>query len=231
MASRKDSASERLKKSIEAEKNPLPLELSLIALRGEFGMIPEAPQVRIDWNDPAQRALGAHEALLLNLGKLDEPIRKAFAAFGYNPDNPFHWRRLLWHFAYAHFPDPGRKGASKKWDDARWCELLSDFGAVKASSRPKASDSEVCINIKKRFADRYPTETAGTLRRNLQYARDPSRNGMLAQIRGRFAVQIREWAITQPALSALNPDALGQIALTWAREYLESAWERSPAKK
>lgn len=110
-------------------------------------------------------------------------------------------------------------------------QTLSDFGAVKASSRPKASDSEVCINIKKRFANRYPTETAGTLRRNLQYARDPSRNGTLAQIRGRFAVQIREWAITQPALSALNPDALGQIALKWAREYLESAWERSPAKK
>jgi hypothetical protein len=230
MASRKDFASERLKKSIEAEKNPLPLELSLIALGREFGMIPEAPQVRIDWNDPAQRALGAHEALLLNPGELDEPIRKAFAAFGYNPDNPFHWRRLLWHFTYAHFPDPGRKGAPKKWDDARWCKLLSDFGAVKVS-RPKASDNEVCINIKKRFANRYPTETAGTLRRNLQYARDPSRNGMLAQIRGRFADQIREWAITQPALSALNPDALGQIALIWAREYLESAWERSPAKK
>jgi hypothetical protein len=231
MASRRDSASERLKKSIEAARNPLPPERSLIALGGEFGMVPEAPQVRIDWNDPTQRALGAHEALLLNLGELDEPIRKAFAAFGYNPDNPFHWRRLLWHFTSAHFPDPGRKGASKKWDDARWCKLLSDFGAVKASSRPKASDSEVCINIKKKFANRYPTETAGTLRRNLQYARDPSRNGTLAQIRGGFAVRIREWAITQPALSALNPDALGQIALKWAREYLESAWERSPAKK
>jgi hypothetical protein len=77
MASRRDSASERLKESIEAARNPLPSERSLIALGREFGMIPEAPPVRIDWNDPAQRALGAHEALLLNLGELDEPIRKA----------------------------------------------------------------------------------------------------------------------------------------------------------
>jgi hypothetical protein len=232
MASRRDSASERLKKSIEAARNPLPSERSLIALGRGFGMIPEAPQVRIDWNDPAQRALGAHEALLLNLGELDEPIRKAFDAFGYDPLNPFHWRKLIWHFANAHFPPPRKKGASKKWNDARWCKLLSDFGAVKASSRPKASDSEVCINIKKRFANRYSTEDRGTLRRNLQYARDPRRNGILAQIRDRFAVQIREWAITQPGASSLaNPDVLGQIALIWAREYLESAWERSPAKK
>jgi hypothetical protein len=95
MASRRDSASERLKKSIEVARSPLPPEPSLIALGREFGMIPEAPQMRIDWNDPAQHALGAHEALLLNLGELDEPIRKAFDAFGYDPLNPFHWRKLI----------------------------------------------------------------------------------------------------------------------------------------
>jgi hypothetical protein len=108
---------------------------------------------------------------------------------------------------------------------------LSDFGEVKAS-RPKASDNEVCINIKKRFPQRYATVKAATLRKNLQYARDPSRNGILAHFRDRFAVQTREWAITEPGASSLrNPDVLGQIALKWAREYLESAWERSPAKK
>ena len=148
------------------------------------------------------------------------------------PDNPFHWRMLLWHFAYAHFPVPRKERASKKWNDERWCKLLSDFGEVKASSRANAPDSEVCRNIKKRLANRYPTEDPGTLRRNLQYARDPSRNGRLAQIRDRFAVQIREWAITQPgASSSLNPDVLGQIALKFARGYLESAWKHSAAKK
>jgi hypothetical protein len=55
MASRRYSASERLKKSIEVARSPLPPERSLIALGREFGMIPEAPQMRIDWNDPAQR--------------------------------------------------------------------------------------------------------------------------------------------------------------------------------
>jgi len=65
MASRRYSASERLKKSIEAAKNPLPPERSLIALGREFG--------RIDWNDPVQRALGAHEALLLNSANWTSP--------------------------------------------------------------------------------------------------------------------------------------------------------------
>jgi hypothetical protein len=176
MARRRDSASERLKKSIEAARNPLPQERSLIALGREFGMIPEAPQVRIDWNDPAQRAACAHEALLLNLGELDEPIRKAFDAFRYDPNNPFHWRMLIWHFAFAHFPPPRKKGAPTRWDDDRWCQLLSDFGEVKASSRPNASETKICNHIKKRFGKRYPTITATTLRKNLQYARDPSRN-------------------------------------------------------
>jgi len=227
MASRRDSASERLKKFIEAARNPLPPERSLIAAGREFGIIPEAPQVRIDWNDPAQRALGAHEALRLNPDELDEPIRKAFDAFGYDPLNPFHWRNLIWHFANAHFPARSKKGPPTKWDDSRWCQLLSDFGEVKASSRPNASDNEVCINVKKRFRQRYATVEAATLRKNLQYARDPSRNGILAHFRDEFAVQTREWAITDPrASSLLNPDVLGQTALKWAREYLESAWKR-----
>jgi hypothetical protein len=68
------------------------------------------------------------------------------------------------------------------------------------------------------------TVKAATLRKNLQYARDPSRNGRLAEIRDRFAVQTLEWALTEPrASSLLNPDVLGQTALKWAREYLESA--------
>jgi hypothetical protein len=227
MASRRDSASERLKKSIEAARNPLPSERSLIALGREFGMIPEAPQVRIDWNDPAQRAAGAHQALLLNLGEVDEPLRKAFDAFGYDPLNPFHWRTLIWCFANAHFPTPRKGGASKKWDDVRWCKLLSDFGEVKASSPPEASDSEVCINIKKKFANRYPTEDPGTLRRNLQYARDPSRNGGLAFLRDQFAMKIRNWAIAQLGGST-SPDAgtFNPMAVDLAREFLESAWKR-----
>jgi hypothetical protein len=231
MASRRDSASERLRKSIEDARNPSP-KLSLIELGRRHGLLPpEAPQKTIDWNDRTLRALCAHEALLLNLGKLDEPIRKAFAAFGYNPLNPFDWRMLVWHFAFAHFPPPRKKG-KKKWNDDRWCKLLSDFGEVKASSRANAPDSEVCINIKKRFANRYPTETAGTLRRNLQYARDPSRNHRLAVLRDQFAIELRSLAIAQTGGSS-SPDAgaFKPMALKFAREYLESAWKHGAVKR
>jgi len=225
MASRRNSASERLKKSIEAARNPLPPERSLIALGREFGMMPEAPQVRIDWNDPAQRALGAREALRL-LDELDEPIRKAFVAFGYNPDNPFHWRMLLWHFASAHFSPSRKKGRQKEWTDARWCQLLSDFGEVKAS-HPNASETQICNDIKKRFRDRYSSVTATTLRKNLQYARNPSRNGIVASLRDQFAMEIRNWAIAQfGGSTSLDAGTFNSMAVDLAREYLESAWKR-----
>jgi hypothetical protein len=122
-------------------------------------------------------------------------------------------------------------------------ELLSKFHDARLGFRivlgqahqhpdAPASEAEVCINIKKRFANRYPRETVGTLRRNLQYARDPSRNGTLASYRDRFAMEIRNWAIAQLGGSS-SPDAgaFNPMAIDLAREYLESAWGRSATKK
>jgi len=146
MASRRYSASERLKKSIEAARNPLPPERSLIALGRDFG------QVRIDWNDPAQRALRAHEALLLNLGELDEPIRKAFDAFGYDPLNPFHWRKLIWHFASAHFPPPPKKGPPTKWDDVRWASYCLTSVRLKRRRVPTLPITKSASMSKRDFA-------------------------------------------------------------------------------
>jgi hypothetical protein len=230
MANRRDSASARLKKFIERARNPLASEQTVIGMAREFGMIPEASRARVDWNDPAQHARGAHEALRPDLDELEEPIRKAFDAFGYDLNNPFDWRMLLLAFAFAHFP-PSKKGAPKKWDDVRWCQLLSDFGKEK-TSRPNASENEVCINIKKRFARRYATVTAATLRKNLQYARDPSRNHTLAQIRAQFANRMRDWFIARTGGSSPpNPDALSQMALELARQFLESALEPNAAKE
>jgi hypothetical protein len=56
MASGRDSASERLKKSIEDARNPLPPERTLIGLAREAGMSPEATQVKVDWKNRALRA-------------------------------------------------------------------------------------------------------------------------------------------------------------------------------
>jgi hypothetical protein len=229
MASRK--ASERLKKSIERARNPSP-KLSLFELGRRHGLLPPgAPQKAVDWNDRALRALGAHEALLLNLGEPDEPIREAFDAFGYDPNNPFDWRKLMWHFAFAHFPPARKKGAPKRWNDRRWCQLLSDFGAVKAS-HPNAFETQICNNIKKRFRDRYSSVTAATLRKNLQYARNPNHNQKLAGIRDLIAIELRGLAIAQLGESG-SPDAgaFNQTATDLAIEHLESAWERSNTKK
>jgi hypothetical protein len=77
MASRREFRFPAAQRLIEQTKKPLPREHSLIELGRRHGLLPpEAPQKTVDWNDRALRALCAHEALLLNLGKLDEPIRK-----------------------------------------------------------------------------------------------------------------------------------------------------------
>ena len=135
MASHRDSASEQLKRTMENWKKPLDERQSLIALDRKYGLLPE-PAI-IDWNDPARRAAGAVQALLLTSGDSDELLRKAFDAFGLDPANPFNWRALLWAFAHAHFAPPRKKGAPKQWDDGKWCRLLSNFGEVKASSRAR----------------------------------------------------------------------------------------------
>ena len=114
MASHRDSASERLKRTMENWKKPLDERQSLIALGRKYGLLPE-PAI-IDWNDPARRAAGAVQALLLTSGDSDELLRKAFDAFGLDPANPFNWRALLWAFAHAHFAPPRKKGAPKQWE-------------------------------------------------------------------------------------------------------------------
>jgi hypothetical protein len=108
----------------------LPREASRLALGREFGMIPEASEVRTDWNHPAQHARGAHDALRPDLDEWQEPIRKAFAAFGYDLNKPFNWPMLLLAFAFAHFPRARKKGAPKKRT-----EDWQYTGAAKRSSK------------------------------------------------------------------------------------------------
>jgi hypothetical protein len=78
-----------------------------------------------DWNDPVKRASVAHRALRVGSGKA---LKKAFAFFELDPQNPFHWHQLVSHLAEILFGQ--RRGRKKEWTDERLCELLSDAHQV-----------------------------------------------------------------------------------------------------
>jgi hypothetical protein len=105
----------------------------------------------------------------------DKPIFDAFKAFGLDHRYVSHWRQLLGHLAYVLFPGH-RSGAPQKWTDERLCLLLAEVAAYKRKN-PKASDTAICIWLKKNW----PKHNPGRLRRVLQDARNPARNDLLAR--------------------------------------------------
>jgi hypothetical protein len=105
----------------------------------------------------------------------DRPILNAFKAFDLDPHNLSNWRQLLGHLAYVLFAEPG---APRKWPDQRLCLLLADVAAYKRKN-PETSDTAICIWLhKKKKWKNIPSR----LRRVLQDARDPARNGKLERI-------------------------------------------------
>jgi hypothetical protein len=104
----------------------------------------------------------------------DRPILDAFKEFDLDPRYLSHWRQLLGHLSYVLF-GRRRAGAPKIWTDEQLCRLLADVAAFKRKN-PEASDSAICIWLKKKW----PKHSPDRLRRLLQDARNPARNDLLA---------------------------------------------------
>jgi hypothetical protein len=125
MASKKDSASKRLRRAIERARSPNPL-------RALLRRPPDA-----DWTDQRLREVAANIALTLCDTPGDSSLRKAFEQFGLDPRNPFDWRSLLHSFANAHFDEPARVlGAPPKWNKDSW-QLFQERVAIAREDFPK----------------------------------------------------------------------------------------------
>jgi hypothetical protein len=134
------------------------------------------------WDDPKARTCAAELALSLTSAASDEPIRKAFDSFGLDPSNPFHWRKLLWYLAEAFFGQRNL-GRPKEWSADKLCHLLEHFHQVKEKEENLTlSDELICQRVKNHFHREYAGISAGTIRRNVQYARDPQRNPVLGSL-------------------------------------------------
>lgn len=159
MANRKDTASKRLQAAIDFKR--------------KFGSLYEL-----------------HELYLPTSGDrpttLPSSLLRAFAAFGLDPKKPSAWVELLAELSNACFPDVGRPGRrqkkNKKWSADNLCQLLEDYNTLKVR-HPRSRDVAICELIRKdkKIGARYrnANQSAETLRRNLQYARDPEKNEYL----------------------------------------------------
>lgn len=182
-------SAQRLRKHMEMETDPLAHALGLVNDAALLGAANEVAQEfrETDWNDVAQRSLAAHYAL--SLDDLDKPLKKAFQAFGLDPRNPFHWRKLLAYFCDVHFdPRQRRRGPQKLWSDGRLCQLLQDFDQIKRQRTlvpgSKISDLEVCKWLKRHssLGKTYAEFRVKTVLRNLQRARNPRENCLLGEM-------------------------------------------------
>jgi hypothetical protein len=167
---KKDAASKRLAEEIALAKH-------IKKAREETPKkVPEETQER-----PAGLAGSLFGCLAPEYLPLDEnaiwnrPILKAFKEFDLDPGYLSEWHQLLGHLAYVLFPEH-RPGAPRKWTEEQLCRLLADVAAYKRKN-PKASDTAICIRLKKNW----PKHSPGRLRRVLQDARNPARNDLLAR--------------------------------------------------
>lgn len=242
MPRKRDHSADRVRRYAEVENDRLARALRLVNEAALLGPAYEALRHfgESDWEDSAKRAKAANCALQLD--ELDQPLNKAFKAFDLDPRNPFHWRKLLAYFAEAHFGSKRlKRGANKVWSDDRLCQLLSDFDQVKSRRMlvpgSTISDLEVCSWLKRHptLCKRYQKVSANTLLRNLQRARNPNENGLLAEL----ATTVTEPYVTELRAAAkrgdIKWDAAGErrlhsLVLPTVLKALSSRW-RSSFKK
>ena len=205
------------------------LELWIKYLKtGQLGALPALPypELLAELDIKATGLVDDRANLALRPDTITEPIRKAFEQFGLNSANPFAWRLLLYVFADSHFgPRITAAGAPRIWNDARWCELLSDFNQIK-ERKPKATESAICRFLKndRTLGNRYANVSAETIRRNLQYARNPNYNKSLEMLADIYA---EEELRDSGAETLEKKKALKQDALKKAFDVISTAWKRS----
>ena len=181
MVGQRDLASKRLEQLVKSEHlygGPIPQYFEPWEATA-FALAQEATDDPI-WQNPQLRSFAADAALKLTSAEYNEPIRKAFDTFSLDPRNPFHWRKLLWYLAQAFFGEPNL-GRPKTWGSDRLCRLLQHFQQM-SSSDHSLSEAAVCQKVKNRFDKEYRGVDAQTIRRNLQYARDPQHNPVLGHL-------------------------------------------------
>jgi hypothetical protein len=237
-----DLSAQRLRRHMEMESDPLAHAVGVVNDAALLGAAYKAAQEfrETDWDDVAQRSLAAHHAL--SLDDLDGPLKKAFQAFGLEPRNPFHWRKLLAYFSAVHFnPRQPRRGPHRLWSDDRLCQLLQDCDQIRRQRAlvlgSKISDLEVCKWLKRHstLGKAYAGFDAKTLLRNLQRARNPRENARLGEMFSKAAelsiAQLRAATKSGVVLDQKWERLVRSMVLKQAIRVVASGWRQRPEEQ
>jgi hypothetical protein len=237
-----DLSAQRLRKHMEMEANPLAHALGLVNDAALLGAAYKAAREfkETGWDDVAKRSLAAHYAL--SLDDLDKALKKAFQAFGLDPRNPFHWRKLLAYFSDAHFARQRRRGPQELWSDGRLCQLLQDHDRIKKQllvvPGSKITDLQLCERLKRHstLGKTYADFSAKTVLRNLQRARNPTENCLL----GETVANVAEPIIAKLRAAAKKSGIILEqklerevrsMALKQVIKVISSGWRKRPEQR
>jgi hypothetical protein len=119
-------------------------------------------------NDEDDNSLLADVALQID--GAPAPLRRAFEAFGFDPNDPWSWRQLLIILADTHFREKG-VGKPKEYDDL---QLIDDYATMR-EKHPDQSDTAIFGYMIKRGAcqNRYPCVNVEALKKRLDRAMKP----------------------------------------------------------
>lgn len=113
----------------------------------------------LDLNNPDDFDKLAGQALRIESEDSDrELLLRTFEAFGFDHDNPPHWRKVISVLADAHFRE--KKVGAPKLNDG---QVFEDFATIKRE-HPKIKDTDVFLFMAKAFKDRYPSAGAAKKR-------------------------------------------------------------------
>jgi hypothetical protein len=102
-----------------------------------------------------------------------ETVRSALVARSLDPDDPKHWVLLLRTLVQS------QGGRAKRWSTDALLRLMVNVAKLQRE-RPRLSERGILRILVKR--KEYAGISEHTLRRQLAYARDPSRNSLLAEV-------------------------------------------------
>ena len=170
MSKKRDSAAQRLKRLIAEEKQR---RRALVVLDNPLfkgaGMLGADPL----WN----RARELNTALRIT--DSETALKKAFEAFGLDPDIPENWHRLVCYLADSHF-GLKRAGSPIQWTRDKQVQLLADIRET-AKRYPKAKLPEIRRNMIKdqQLGGRYKNMSADSLRKRIsetiEWANNPAK--------------------------------------------------------
>ena len=174
----KDSSSKRLAAAFKLKSEMGEYQLVAKSVEG-----PEIVQ-RIPWEEAAddpQIAMVLYRRIFsLATNFYDPLLESAFADAALDSKNPFHWRKLLYLFVWAHFGDRPKLGRPKEWDSVRLSQLRQDFNDKKSRNRA-LSDEDVFKFLGKNqsYQRKGRPLSPSRLSKLLKLANDPNYNELL----------------------------------------------------